>query len=117
MVFDEGGFPDPCLASLDRASAGHGEIVFLGGEAGIGKSTLIEHHLREAKEAHHSVVVSCDGSVIPGPFGPLVDLSEGLGLDTNRWLESGAARDEIYREVLQAFRAVPGPTILVGEDA
>ena len=104
-------------ASLDRTSAGHGEIVFLGGEAGIGKSTLIEHHLREAKEAHHSVVVSCDGSVIPGPFGPLVDLSEGLGLDTNRWLESGAARDEIYREVLQAFRAVPGPTILVGEDA
>jgi DNA-binding CsgD family transcriptional regulator len=60
---------------LDAACAGHGSLVLIGGEAGIGKTTLAEAICREATERGTLVLVgrSYDLAETP-PYGPWVEL-------------------------------------------
>src|SRR5690349_18120904 len=60
---------------LDVASAGHGHLVLVGGEAGIGKTTLTEALGREATGRGMLVLVGrCyDLSETP-PYGPWLEL-------------------------------------------
>ena len=61
--------------ALDAVLAGHGSLVLIGGEAGIGKSALAEEVCREA--AGHGAIVlvgrSYDLAETP-PYGPWLDL-------------------------------------------
>jgi hypothetical protein len=103
--------------ALRRVAGGSGELVFLGGEAGIGKSSLIEQFLHEARSRARTAVVSCDGVGMPGPLGPLLDIAEALGPEVEALLAQRAPRDAIFRAVLRAFRDAPETIVLVGEDA
>src|SRR5690348_12326877 len=60
---------------LDAACAGHGRLVSIGGEAGIGKTALAETLCHEATEEGALVLVGrCyDLSETP-PYGPWLDL-------------------------------------------
>lgn len=100
-----------------RVATGGGEMVFLSGEAGIGKTSLIEQFLREIPGDVSSAVVSCDGLGVPGPFGALFDIADALGPEVLALLEDQAPREEIFRAVLRAFRQVSGTMVMVGEDA
>jgi ATP/maltotriose-dependent transcriptional regulator MalT len=116
-LLERDAFLQELNARLRRASDGQGQLVFLGGEAGIGKSALIEAFLEEARPHARTMTVSCDGSAVPGPLGPLSDIAEALGPDVERLLADEAPRDLIFRAVLRAFRSATGPTVIVGEDA
>lgn len=105
------------LDAYRRVATGGGEIVFLSGESGIGKTSLIDRFLREVPADVPSAVVSCDGLGIPGPFGALFDIADALGPEVSSLLEAQAPRDVILRSVLGAFRAMPGTMVMVGEDA
>ncbi|HET9659130.1 MAG TPA: AAA family ATPase [Thermomicrobiales bacterium] len=58
-----------------QANAGHGQVVLVGGEAGIGKTTLVRDLLQDAGTAHSICLASqCyDLSTTP-PYGPWLDL-------------------------------------------
>ncbi|HYH11915.1 MAG TPA: AAA family ATPase, partial [Thermomicrobiales bacterium] len=103
--------------SLDRCVEGQGQLVFLGGEAGIGKTSVAEQFLTEARTRARSVVISCDGLKMPGPFGAMYDIAEALGPDVEHLLATQAPRDQIFRGVLAALREASQPLVLVGEDA
>ncbi len=45
-------------AFLAKASAGQFQVAFIGGEAGVGKSTLAEEFIRQQQESHPALVVS-----------------------------------------------------------
>lgn len=107
------GLHDAC----HRVAASGGEMVFLSGESGIGKTSLIEQFLREISGDVPSAIVSCDGLGVPGPFGALFDIADALGPEVLALLEEQAPREEIFRAVLRAFRQVPGAMVMVGEDA
>jgi predicted ATPase len=100
-----------------RVATTGGEMVFLSGEAGIGKTSLIGQFLREIPSGVPSNVVSCDGLGIPGPFGALFDIADALGPDVSNLLEEQAPREDIFRSVLGVFRTTPGTMVMVGEDA
>lgn len=112
---------DACLsdlhASLDRAIDGQGQLVFLGGEAGIGKSSVIARFVADTAPRARAVVVSCDVDGLPGPLGPLFDIAAALGPEVEALLHSQAPRTAIFRAVLQALRAADTPLVLIGEDA
>ena len=60
---------------LDAALAGHGSLVLIGGEAGIGKTSLAEAVGREAVEAGALVLVGrCYDLTETPPYGPWVEL-------------------------------------------
>jgi DNA-binding CsgD family transcriptional regulator/tetratricopeptide (TPR) repeat protein len=111
---------EPYLLQLhqfaQQASEGTGRLVFVGGEMGIGKTTLIEQFRRELDASNRMTVVSCDGLRVHGPLGPLMDVAHTLGPDVVQLLETQAPRDRIFRAVESALTGAPGLTVLVGED-
>ncbi|HEX5501300.1 MAG TPA: AAA family ATPase, partial [Thermomicrobiales bacterium] len=64
-------------AQLDAALAGQGGLVILGGEAGIGKTTLAEDACRAARAAGALVLVGhCYDRTETPPYGPWAELLE-----------------------------------------
>ena len=103
-----------------QASGGEGKLILLGGEAGIGKTTLIERFVREVGQAVPSArveIVSCDGLKMPGPLGSLFEIAQGLGPEVQRLLVEEAPRDHLFRAVLAALAGLRNPLVLVAEDA
>ena len=72
---------EPSLALLAGCAAearrGDGRLVVLGGEAGVGKTALLERFQRDLRDARWSWG-ACDGLFTPRPLGPLYDLADQL---------------------------------------
>jgi predicted ATPase/DNA-binding CsgD family transcriptional regulator len=99
-----------------QAAAGHGRVVFVGGEAGVGKTSLVDEFSRRIP-SRAVLRASCDALSTPGPLGPVRDLAPALGLQIEQLAVEGDAREQVYRAVLAALAARPGPTVIIGEDA
>jgi DNA-binding CsgD family transcriptional regulator len=99
--------------SLSTVLAGSGgRLVFVGGEAGVGKTSL----LRCFCEARDERVLwgACDGLFTPRPLGPLVDIAESAGEEL-RELVGGGRPHEVAEALMHELRT-PAPTIVVLED-
>jgi DNA-binding CsgD family transcriptional regulator len=112
---------DTHLAHLEEhrrlAAAGHGRVVLVGGEAGVGKTALVDAFARRAAEAAGVLRMSCDALSTPSPLGSARDLAPALGLTVDQLPVDSDGRDRLFRAVLAAFAARSGPTVAVGEDA
>ncbi len=112
---------EPHLTQLEehrrQADAGLGRLVLVGGEAGVGKTALVETFCHQVAESATVLRTSCDALSTPGPLGPVRDLAPALGLQIDEHALDGDARDRLFREVLAALAARPGPTVIVAEDA
>jgi DNA-binding CsgD family transcriptional regulator len=63
---------------LDRSRDGHGSLLLLGGEAGIGKTSLVYAWRERAEDASFLVGV-CEPLSVPVPLGPLRELAAAAG--------------------------------------
>ncbi len=101
---------------LDDAAAGHGRLVYVSGEAGIGKSTFVAQVAADAAGHAQVAVGACDGSATPAPLGPLVEMLPRL--PTGVW-QGDSSRHEVFGRLVEALRTPPGrePYLLVIEDA
>ena len=84
--------------SLDTALAGQGQVCFVTGEAGSGKTTLIAEFARRAQEANADLVVAIgDCNAQTGIGDPYLPFREVLGLltgDVQARLAQGAITQE-----------------------
>ena len=108
------------LASLreyaSEARQGHGRLVLIAGEAGAGKSALVERLERDLEEASWSWA-ACDGLFTPRPLGPLFDLAAGLGGELADLCRARAAREDLFGALLrQVSTSQPVPNVIVIED-
>ncbi|AXG13070.1 ATP-binding protein [Intrasporangium calvum] len=103
-------------AYLDEAAAGHGRLIYVSGEAGIGKSALVNTFTASAAPQARAAVAYCDGSLTPSPLAPLRELLPTL--PPGLWPDD-ATRQVILTSLLGALREPPGsvPYLLVVEDA
>jgi DNA-binding CsgD family transcriptional regulator/tetratricopeptide (TPR) repeat protein len=117
---------DSALASLGeyarQASAGEGRLVLVSGEAGVGKSTVVEalaDRLECAGEKRTEVTWSwgaCDGLFTPRPLGPLFDVAETLGGELLDLCRTRASRDELFRAMLRQINRPGRLNVVVLED-
>lgn len=98
------------------ASGGGGCFVLVGGEAGIGKTSLVRHVASQVA-AHWDVLWgSCDSLSTPRVFGPLLDIADEVGGDLAEALRSGASREEVFAAAFRLLRD-RSPVAVVIEDA
>ena len=84
-----------------RATSGHGQVVFIAGEAGIGKSRLVaEFQRRLAGTPHRWIEGHCASYGTSTPFLPIIDgLRRYLGIDDRD--DEGSAGAKIEHEVVR----------------
>ncbi len=110
----------PQLEALDawlrEAATGSGRLVFVGGEAGVGKSTLIDRFCELARGRVRVLRGVCDALSTPRPLGPLFDIAASVGGELDRLLREDAPRDRVFRAALAELNNGSIPTVMVIED-
>ena len=111
---------DLFLEDLDRllsqAVAGQGCLVFVAGEAGVGKSTLVEEFCSRVRESICCLRGSCDPLSTPRPLGPLFDIAAQVGGDLEMLLRDASQRYELFTAYLELLRTGSKPNLAVIED-
>src|SRR5215210_2068055 len=72
-VLERAALVDALLEGVAAARAGHGGVVLVEGEAGIGKSSLLRAFLAALDRSVRTLVGGCDDLRTRRPLGPLRD--------------------------------------------
>jgi DNA-binding CsgD family transcriptional regulator len=103
---------DHLLAELSAiasgTAAGRGAFVAIVGEAGVGKTSLLDEATRRAASIMRVLSSGCEALFTPRPLGPFYDIESELGIDI------ALSREKLFPSVLAALTRVP--TILIVED-
>src|SRR5580692_3188483 len=98
-----------------EARDGDGRLVLIAGDAGIGKSALVEQLQQDLPAARWSWG-ACDGLFTPRPLGPLFDLADQLGGKLEELCQAGAAREDLFRALLRQASEPGMLSVVVVED-
>lgn len=94
---------------LEDAASRHGHLVFVEGEAGVGKTALVTWFIQRARVRARVLIGGCDSLATPRALGPLLDMRPELEA-------SGHKGPALFRVFLDELIAGPGPTVVVFED-
>lgn len=101
--------------AVRELDAGRGCLVLIGGEAGIGKTTLVRALRRRIQEHVSFLVGACEPLSVPVPLGPLRELAEAAGT-VELAADEGGDRLALASRLLAAL-SDRAPAVAVVEDA
>jgi DNA-binding CsgD family transcriptional regulator/tetratricopeptide (TPR) repeat protein len=98
-----------------EACGGHGCLVLIDGEAGIGKTAMVRE--LERRVSGRKLLGGHDPLSIARPLGPLIDIAPQIGGTVARQLATGEQVGAIFAALVADLEAAERPTLLVIEDA
>ena len=102
--------------ALDAVTAGRaGAMVFVGGEAGVGKSALLREFCDQRRDSARILWGACEALLTPGPLGPLFDVAEVTRGELEELVSRGARPHEVTGALVREL-ARGRASILVLED-
>jgi DNA-binding CsgD family transcriptional regulator/tetratricopeptide (TPR) repeat protein len=102
-----------CMDAVE--SSRRGRLLFIGGEAGVGKTALLRGFCDSRPRGARILWGACDALLTPRPLGPFLDIAESTGGELDELLEAHAGPFEVAAGLMRELRA-GSPTILVLED-
>ena len=99
----------------DDAVRGQGRLVLVAGEAGIGKTALLDAFAAQRPDLRW-LRGRCDGGFTPRPLGPLFEIAMADGDGLLDQFRSGADRNTLFATSLQRLGTPGRPTAVVVED-
>lgn len=102
-------------ADLTSLQSSGGRIALVCGEAGIGKTTLLEHFAATRTDARF-LWGACEALLTPNPLGPLSDIAREASGSLKSLLAQHAERATLFAAMLDEMAAAPSPVVVVIED-
>jgi len=100
--------------ALAETEQGRGRLVLVAGEAGGGKTALVQAFLAALPRSVRVRQGACDALFAPRPLGPFADVAQATGGELAQLVERGARPHEVIGPLLDELRRKP--TVLVLED-
>ncbi len=101
---------------LANASRGSAHTVFLTGEAGVGKTYLLQHFLERTSDRAVSFTGACDSLYSPRPLGPVFDIVYQLDDSFLETVSNIDDRTVLFASILKRISRSSLPVILIFED-
>ncbi len=104
---------------LERVSAGDGRIALVFGEAGIGKTALLQQFAAAQRSGSRPARVlwgGCEALFTPHPLAPLYDIARQIGGAFPAALEAAERRESLFNITIDQLARLPAPTVLIFED-
>ncbi|MBF9030519.1 AAA family ATPase [Rhodobacterales bacterium HKCCE3408] len=103
-------------AALETARVGHGQFVLVSGEAGIGKTALVDRFVQTNGDSTRVLRGYCDPLLTPSALGPLLDITRDLGSDLSMDIDGDRRASAIFARFLAILTELSKPALLVVED-
>jgi DNA-binding CsgD family transcriptional regulator/tetratricopeptide (TPR) repeat protein/type II secretory pathway predicted ATPase ExeA len=101
-----------CLAD---SAAGRGRLVLVAGEAGVGKTALVQRFCHERSSVARVLWGACEALHTPRPLGPLVDIAAATQGSLREIVERGGKPQAVFTALTEELGSSK-PTIVVIED-
>jgi DNA-binding CsgD family transcriptional regulator len=97
------------------ARTSRGAMVLVGGEAGVGKTALLQRFCDGLDGSARVLWGACDPLFTPRPLGPILDIAAAAGGDFELQIETSAAPHEVVTALVRELRTTQ-PSVVVLED-
>lgn len=115
-LLERDGYLGELADYYQQVENGSGHTLFLMGEAGIGKTSLVNHFLKRIDKIAVIYSGACDSLFTPRPLGPLFDVAAQIGPDFVDLLRNEKDRSLIFAGLVQRLATDEKPVVLVFED-
>lgn len=86
------------------AANGEGQVAVICGDAGIGKTSLVESFTKQVKDNSKIFWGACDDLFTPRPLAPLYDIAVSMKSRIIEKLEQGVSRPSVFSALLNELR-------------